>query len=396
MTVAVLIAGMHRSGTSATAGALNIAGVPLGEKLLPPTPANAKGYWENVEVVQIHDALLDKLGFAWDDVRPLPKGWETSAAAAAAKHSLGEWIVREFAQADLWAVKDPRLCRLLPLWLDVLRELAVEPVVLTVVRNPAEVAESLKARDGWLGGVGELLWLRHLSEAEAASRHLRRCAMTFEQLLASPVEALSNVASRLQLKLPRAPNAVARELEAFVDANERHQRAADGRKQVDPSGVASLNQQLYEAMTRVAEMNRGWDRVQRLAGAACERVDYQRYYLLALANGVARLRRAEAEARAERDLVAAQVESLRGELSTTRGERDAIAAKVDQLGRSVQAGANLIRGLRAELESIQHKLDASQRHLALVMQSRSWRLTAPLRWIRRAREGRALERTTVP
>jgi hypothetical protein len=354
-SVAVLVAGMHRSGTSATAGALNIAGVPLGEKLLPPTPENAKGYWENAEVVTIHDALLEALDFSWDDVRPLPNGWEKSAAASAARDSLSALIVREFARTDLWAVKDPRLCRLIPLWRDVLREFAIEPTVLIVVRSPSEVAASIRARDGWLDGVGELLWLRHLSEAEAASRQLRRCAITFDQLLASPVAALTKIASRLQLRLPRTPSAVAHELEGFVDAGERHHRVDAGGNGADPSVVASLTRQLHEAMAHVAETGRGWDRVQRLADMAHDGIDRQGHYVLALANGVARYRRAESAARAE-------CERVRHELV---------------------AKENTVATVEKECERVRSELIATRAELESVMQSKSWRVTAPLRWTNR-------------
>ncbi len=56
-------------------------------------------------------------------------------------------IKSEFADSDLFVVKDPRLSRLLPLWFDVLDELGIEAVVVIPFRNPLEVAASLKARD---------------------------------------------------------------------------------------------------------------------------------------------------------------------------------------------------------------------------------------------------------
>jgi hypothetical protein len=365
MAVAVLIAGMHRSGTSAAAGALNISGVPLGENLLPATPENAKGYWENVEVLSIHDTLLGGLGLAWDDVRPLPNGWQRSTEAVVAREALRDWIVREFGQTTIWGVKDPRLCRLIPLWLPVLRELAIEPVALIVVRNPREVAASIKARDGWLDGVSELLWLRHLAEAEAASRHIRRCAITYEQLLASPVETLTRVAARLNLELPRPAVSMARELEAFVDAEERHQQAAEILKPDDPLGVAGLNQELYQAMEHVAETDNGWDQVRRLAITAIKAVARHEYYVLALANGVASYRR--------------EWERVRRELAAADDERKALAAMVDRLNSEVRAGIALAGGLRKELEHAHTKLEVSQSRLRGILQSRSWRMTAPLR-----------------
>ncbi|HJX24749.1 MAG TPA: hypothetical protein VJ252_01225, partial [Chthoniobacterales bacterium] len=64
---AVVILGMHRSGTSALCGALDLLGVDFGERLMPANHANEKGYWEHEEIVRFHDDLLSSLGSRWDD-----------------------------------------------------------------------------------------------------------------------------------------------------------------------------------------------------------------------------------------------------------------------------------------------------------------------------------------
>ena len=64
--VSLLVLGMHRGGTSTIARALRALGVPLGDQLLPPTDANPRGYWEDVEVVAINEELLRHFHSAWD------------------------------------------------------------------------------------------------------------------------------------------------------------------------------------------------------------------------------------------------------------------------------------------------------------------------------------------
>ena len=59
---ALLVLGMHRSGTSAVAGALRLAGVDLGADLMAPAADNPKGFFEHAGVVAIHDRLLQALG----------------------------------------------------------------------------------------------------------------------------------------------------------------------------------------------------------------------------------------------------------------------------------------------------------------------------------------------
>ena len=53
----------------------------------------------------------------------------------------------------MWAIKDPRCSRLLPLWLELCRELAIPLRLLLAVRDPAEVVTSLVRRDGPLVGM---------------------------------------------------------------------------------------------------------------------------------------------------------------------------------------------------------------------------------------------------
>src|SRR5262249_1740037 len=73
---AIVVLGMHRSGTSALAGMLHHLGVALGDELMPATADNPRGYWEHRDIVAINDRLMTELGRTWHDVRPLPPMWE--------------------------------------------------------------------------------------------------------------------------------------------------------------------------------------------------------------------------------------------------------------------------------------------------------------------------------
>ena len=78
---ALLILGMHRSGTSAVTGALALRGVYLGQDLMPPGPDNPRGFWEHAGVVAIHERLLEALDRRWDDLRAMPAGCSTTCCA---------------------------------------------------------------------------------------------------------------------------------------------------------------------------------------------------------------------------------------------------------------------------------------------------------------------------
>lgn len=230
--VAVLVLGMHRSGTSAVTRVLNLLGVELGSDLMRPGEDNPSGFWEHGAVVAIHEELLAALGMAWDDPRPMPRGWLRSKAGRAAHRAIATLVEREFSGAALWAVKDPRLCRLVPLWTSVLAEQGISPRALLVTRSPVEVAQSLVKRNELPQAVGQLLWARHLLEAEAHTRDLPRCLISYDALLKDWRATMKRVAAELDIGLP-ASSARSRAINAYLKPQLRHHRGGDAAGQVE-------------------------------------------------------------------------------------------------------------------------------------------------------------------
>ncbi len=114
---ALLILGMHRSGTSALARVVNLLGFDAGNKLMGPVEGDTpRGFWENVEIVDLHDRLLATLASSWSDTNPLPRDRWSSPDIYPFRRELEEILDRNFSEQAYWMVKDPRLCRLLPFW----------------------------------------------------------------------------------------------------------------------------------------------------------------------------------------------------------------------------------------------------------------------------------------
>ena len=71
--VALVVLGMHRSGTSALAGVLSKTGYDLPKNLLPASFDNPKGYFESKEIIALNDDLFAEMGAVWSDWMP-PEG----------------------------------------------------------------------------------------------------------------------------------------------------------------------------------------------------------------------------------------------------------------------------------------------------------------------------------
>jgi hypothetical protein len=157
----IVVLGMHRSGTSLCANVLAALGVDMAEAP-GPSPANARGHWERSRLCDLHDEIFALHGGAWTGAGhnlALPNAWRTTPGLAGVENRIVEYMARVLASAGLAGFKDPRTARLLPLWDDLFDRLAVEPRFIFCVRDPAQVARSLEARDQSARAEGEYRWL---------------------------------------------------------------------------------------------------------------------------------------------------------------------------------------------------------------------------------------------
>ena len=215
---------MHRSGTSSFAGLLARLGVAIGDDLVAADEWNPRGYSEHAGVVAIHDRFLAAHGLGWDSARA-PRDFEGEPAREA-RAALGELLRRDFAGSPIFAVKDPRMCRLLPLWWPVLEELGAEAVPVLVLRHPLEVAASLERRDALDRARSHLLWLQHVAAAERETRGRRRTFLHYDEVTGDWRALARRVGAELGLAWPRDPEAAAAEIDAFLSGDLRHHRVA--------------------------------------------------------------------------------------------------------------------------------------------------------------------------
>lgn len=120
---------MHRSGTSLLGGILQRLGVNLPGETIAGDHHNPEGYFEWDSVVALQERLLIDLERWWpssEGTFALPTGWQQHPATRTAYLQLRS-LVSEVAdlKQGLFAIKDPRSSRLLPLWNQLCLELSI-------------------------------------------------------------------------------------------------------------------------------------------------------------------------------------------------------------------------------------------------------------------------------
>jgi hypothetical protein len=159
---AVLLLGMHRSGTSAIARGLGALSVYLGNDFLDAQPENPTGYWEDKGIVALNERLLAALGLKWDDTRAIDRRAFERRRVRALRGDAVRYLNRTFTSTPLWGFKDPRTIRVLPFWQRTLRECEVDDSYVVAIRNPRSVAASLFARQAMEADTAYRLWLAHM------------------------------------------------------------------------------------------------------------------------------------------------------------------------------------------------------------------------------------------
>ncbi len=217
---AVIVLGVHRSGTSALTGTLGQMGLYPGPSLIPGIKdVNAKGFWEHPGIVDVHDRLLESLGSSWHDVKPMRAGWWLADDVAPFRAEIEAILERDFVSQSRWVVKDPRICRILPLWQVILANLAIKTRYLITLRHPLAVAASLEKRDEIPMAHGCLLWLAYMMESERYTRQEQRSFVSYDRLVCDWRKEIAKITDELGLDLGKDNPAT---IDAFIDPSLRH------------------------------------------------------------------------------------------------------------------------------------------------------------------------------
>ncbi len=415
---AIIIAGMHRSGTSALSRTLNLVGCDM-----PNTPmggdnrGNERGHWESQRIFELNNEILASAGSSWDDWEPINSSWYASPLHPQYFDEAREVLAAEFGPSRLFVVKDPRFCRLMDLWIKVIESCDATPLVVMPIRNPRDVAASLKRRDDIDPSIGHLLWLRHVLDAEAGSRRCQRVTVRFDQLLNDWRNLVTRIGEALEVSWPRISSATDLEVADFLTPDLRHH--ADPRDAIEPDSQAiRWVSETYEILQRwsagkerdsdiatLDEIRSSLNALGPLFGRPIElgrRAMHSARRLEGERNELASLLEAETVRTNELQRVvtqtAAEAETLRQatarqaeEIAEQAGEVAEQRAMIDSQERKLASLGDALTNARHQIASLMAAVNERERRIASLLESSSWRLTAPLRWSKLA-FGRLLRR----
>lgn len=403
-----IVSGMHRSGTSVAARMLEVYGVSLPGDLVVSAADNQKGFFEDRSIVELNTEILEKLGLRWDSLDGffLRRSDFSSPKFNQLKHRARRLLEIRVAEKKEWAFKDPRICRLLGFWMPIIEDLDIPCKFVISIRNPAEVAGSLSARNNFPHLKSLYLWLFYNLDLLDSTTDYPRAIVHYEKLVSSAEETMSSLEGFFPAVLESKK---ADFLSSFLSENLRHNR--------ETKLVADLaiTNELFDLLQ---SRQLSSDRVAALKKLVIDQSDVQAVLqLLSIreSESEVELRQQHAELsavieRKEKD-VAGYIDyqkKLESRVQNEKGWAAKLTGDIDELQKYtkvLQAGLK-----RAEVE-LSEKLDVIQKvehelglqklagekevirlwaivekyrlEVEKMLGSYSWRVTAPVRWLRR-------------
>lgn len=382
---AILVLGMHRSGTSAIARVLNLRGADLGRDLLPPKQDNERGFWENAAILALHERFLAGQHWHWHDLLIPGRHWQQGAPAREFVAGLPAVLKQQYGDSKLLLVKDPRLSLLAPLWIEVLSAQRLRPAFVITIRHPDEVAASLAERDGFSFARSRWLWLQHLVEAERATRGHLRVFVHYERLLTDWRGELQRIGKQLNVTWPLEPAGFDAAITQFIAPALRHHQGESDASNVLPAVVRRVYERACAAASDTVPTAATFDDVltdfdewMQLTAPLYhdltlrrEQSDEQHALEIGRAREAFAAKEDEiTQARSNIDAAAAQLEQARAafaakevEVGTARNNIDLLSAGLDQARATIAAKDGEIETARRNVDALTGEIETARRNI---------------------------------
>lgn len=216
----VVVLGMHRSGTSAITCCLQALGVSLGDHLLPAAQDNDKGFWEDLDIIELNAGMLAALGRDWHSLRPVTDRDVESLLSLGYLEKALQLLREKTVDVSVFGFKDPRTTKLLPFWQRVFEDSSFDVQYILSSRNPLSVVKSLGKRDGFSRERSFMLWLEYSLAALCNVAFGRTILVDYDELIAFPRRELERVSDFLGL--PLLEEKVGKYCDEFLEKSLRH------------------------------------------------------------------------------------------------------------------------------------------------------------------------------
>jgi hypothetical protein len=233
---AILVLGMHRSGTSLLTRILSLLGAQPPRNLLPHTSENPGGYWESESVMKLNNELLSASGNNWKTYFPIREFWFDELLSGRLHNLATDILHQEFGEAELIVLKCPRICRLVPFWEAVLRDAGYDIATVMILRDPEDVFRSLAARSArpefrpaaiTQPEHSALLWLRYVLDAEYYSRKLKRATIGYTEIVSDWNKIAERLLESTGWDIPYISGDIKNQIDGLFAPEMRRQRSQD-------------------------------------------------------------------------------------------------------------------------------------------------------------------------
>jgi GT2 family glycosyltransferase len=181
---------------------------------------NPKGFWERDDILDINKAMLGASEHSWSEISSFEFKDLDVEMPPIVKVEAPNVLIKLDSNRP-WAVKDPRMCLVLPYW----RKLLEFPVCIHIYRNPLEVAHSLQKRNGFPTTLGIALWEKYNLCALEGSKGLPRIFLKHEDVIADPSSVVRHLYDELtQMGVTGLSIPAEDEITGFIDSNLHRER----------------------------------------------------------------------------------------------------------------------------------------------------------------------------
>ncbi|MDJ0633116.1 MAG: glycosyltransferase [Xenococcaceae cyanobacterium MO_188.B29] len=348
---AIVITGMHRSGTSLTASLCQNAGVDIGKRLMDAHESNPKGFFENLDFYDFHRKILQSQGI--NDA-----GYTLQEKIDVEEHyrEEAEKIIAENSRSPIWGWKDPRTTLFLDFWADLLPN----AFFLLIYRSPWEVVDSLYRRgsDRLFFSHPDLaikVWSNYNRKIlDFYNKFPQRCHLTsIYQVVENTELLIDTINSKFNISLS-------------VPDSKIYDNSLLRTEITNVPGATLINQFFPQALNIYRELEIKANRIDEADGQSwCEEINSSRYRVKAFQNwlSIRNLEKEHKSIQAQIEQTQAQLEQTSAQLEQTKSKYQQTQTQLEQTSAQLEQAKLKQQHTQTQLEQAKLKQQHTQTQL---------------------------------